>query len=329
MNDNLLDIIRELSVQEIDTMTNLIKSVKTEKVSKLNESYTLFNFTQSYKEYVSSSLSEKYLKSVNQSFKHLLKYFGEEKNIADISVKEAEEFKMYLVKLAPRGHLVYLRTIKSSFNRAIEWEYIQNNPFNRIRIRNAQLNKPIFLSLDELKVILDNTESEFMKNVFTFGFYSGCRVGEIANLKWSNIDFENEVITIGDNTFTTKGRKQRVIPMIPQLKKVLTDLYKNRNENHQFVFSKETGYHYCSEYFSKKFKVSLRKAGMDDSIVFHTLRHSFGSNLANEGVPLNVVQELMGHTSPLVTARYMHTNLSNLKRGMEVFNNLNFNVHHS
>ena len=66
------------------------------------------------------------------------------------------------------------------------------------------------------------------------------------------------------------------------------------------------------EFISKQFKVAVRAAELNDDIHFHTLRHSFASNLVQRGVNLYVVKELLGHENIKTTQVYSHLTQSSL-----------------
>ena len=82
----------------------------------------------------------------------------------------------------------------------------------------------------------------------------------------------------------------------------------------QYITIKLSGstFPFTTNYVSKKFKQAVRLAGADDKIHFHSLRHSFASDLVNKGVPLYHIKELLGHSSIAVTEIYSHPDLESL-----------------
>jgi site-specific recombinase XerD len=94
----------------------------------------------------------------------------------------------------------------------------------------------------------------------------------------------------------------------------------NFSKPDSFVFSKSNGFPFRKEYVSKKFKNIIRKAGLAESIHFHTLRHSFVTNLIDRGAPINTVRDLAGHSSLAVTEIYCHSNLESLRNAVTRFN---------
>jgi integrase len=106
------------------------------------------------------------------------------------------------------------RILKSAFEKAVQWNYIESNPFDKIKLPKIPQNKPVFISDIELKQIVSYEKDKILKDIYLFAFYSGCRINEILNLKWNNINFSERFISIkNDETFTTKSKKERIIPI--------------------------------------------------------------------------------------------------------------------
>ena len=122
-------------------------------------------------------------------------------------LREIEVFIRGLQKNAPKGYRVYYRTLKSAFNKAIDWSYIITNPFVKVKLPKVQRNEPVIIDSRQLAVVSKQIENETIRDMVVFGFYTGCRVGEIVNLTWNNVDISKRLITIGDKNFSTKGRK--------------------------------------------------------------------------------------------------------------------------
>ena len=77
---------------------------------------------------------------------------------------------------------------------------------------------------------------------------------------------------------------------------------------------------YSGDYFSRRFKAACKKVGIDESVHFHTLRHSFASHLAQKGVSLYVIKELLGHSSVSTTEIYSHLNMESLREAVDKLN---------
>lgn len=178
----------------------------------------LKKFTEEYIELISLSCSRGYLiRSVKPAFKHLSLYFGNA-NLSSIKSKDAERFLLDHYKKAKHSAVLYHRVLKAAFNKAIIWGYTDINPFKGIRLPKIQWKAPVFITVDELIKILDNTEKQVFKDLFQFAFFSG---SEIMTLKWDQVDLEKGIIQVGSDEFKTKSRKIRFVPIAKPLKHIL------------------------------------------------------------------------------------------------------------
>ena len=155
-----------------------------------------------------------------------------------------------------------------------------------------------------------------MKDIFIFAFNTGCRLGEITQLSWQNIDIKKYIVILGDELFITKNEKQRIIPISKELLPILKLLGKQTKNSQYYVFGKTNTFPFHNDYVSRSFKNASRKAKMKEEVHFHTLRHSFASNLAIKGVPIIVIKELLGHSSITTTEIYSHTNIEALQKAV-------------
>ena len=119
-------------------------------------SYTsLEDFKKEYINYIGKTHSKKYLSSIELSFRQLLKHTN---NIAlgNIKTVHAQKFLIETYQRTEKSAELYLRTLKASFNRAIDWEYLSENPFKKVKLPKSQKSYPMFISEDELNQIVKN-----------------------------------------------------------------------------------------------------------------------------------------------------------------------------
>lgn len=146
-------------------------------------------------------------------------------------------------------------------------------------------------------------------------FYaSGLRVSELAHLKLNNLHIDDGYIRV-----VGKGRKERVIPiarhsadmLIRYLEEVRPLLCENPNEQHVFVSRNETPL--CRQRLWQLIKKYTKEAGIMKNVTPHTLRHSFASHLLQNGAPLRVIQEMLGHADIATTQIYTHVDPERLR----------------
>lgn len=274
-----------------------------------NKSTLLSDFKDEYITYSQHSKSSSYIKrSIEPAFKFFIEFIGN-KPLKEISLKEIDNFIISKYKHSPSSAALYYRTLKAAFNKAIAWEYIELNPFTKIKAPKMAKSLPVFISEEELNSILNKTEAQFLKEIFTVAFFTGMRIGEILNMKWNWIDTTQNIIIIkNSSTFKSKSKKERIIPIHNKVNEILS----RQKQNSAFIFYRYVGIKLNEDFISKQFKKSVRAAKLNDNIHFHTLRHSFASNLVQKGANLYVVKELLGHEDIKTTQVYSHLTQSSL-----------------
>lgn len=300
-------------------------------------SVTLQTFVKEDEEYVKFNLGDKYLTSIKLTYKHLLKYFSPARMINTVTIKDAEMFVRSIKKNAPSGYQVYLRNIRAGFNRANTWGYLKENVFAKVKVEKKQINRPAVINEAELEMICGHIQNKTIAAAIRFDFYTGLRAGELINLKWENINLEKRMVTVGDHSFTTKGKKQRFVPLCekavqvlellrgeapPRLSKAEPPLLINKEGKKPkgYVFAKGNGFQYTTDFISKNFKKAARAAGIDERIHLHSVRASFATYLAEKGANAFQLKELLGHSSVTVTQIYTAVSLETLRQAIEKFN---------
>ncbi len=146
-------------------------------------------------------------------------------------------------------------------------------------------------------------------------FYaSGLRVSELAGLQLADLHTDDGYIRV-----IGKGRKERVIPVAGEsirllnryLEEVRPLLCENPHLQNVFVSKRETAL--CRQRLWQIIKKYTQDAGIMKNVTPHTLRHSFASHLLDNGAPLRVIQEMLGHADIATTQIYTHVNPARLK----------------
>ena len=185
----------------------------------------LEQFCLEYKAFVKSNRAEKTYEGVALVSKKLLSYFSPVRTIDTITLKDAEDFLDSLKKTAPKAVYNYHRVLRAMFNKAVQWNYLSSNVFEKIKLPKRQAGKPSYITETELYKIIGCNIPVIVRQFVITAFYTGCRLGELVNLRWENVNLKENIITIGDKNFTTKTRKQRIIPIHPGSQKY----YQNSN----------------------------------------------------------------------------------------------------
>ncbi len=278
------------------------------------ENISLNDFSDEYVRYASQIHSKTYVKSIRLSFSQLIKSVGNV-NLKSLNTRVLDKFFTTVFSRAKYAAGLYYRTLKAGLSKAVEWNYIDSNPLTNMRLPKLPKPNPIFLTTEELQLILSNTESNLMRDIFLLAFYTGLRLGEIVNMKWSWIDFKQSLIIVKiSNEYVTKNKQERIIPITSVVREMILSRYNNVHDpvGNSYVFYRINGTKLNEDFISKYFKKVVRRVGLREDIHFHTLRHSFASNLVQKGVSIYAVKELLGHKSIVTTMIYSHLNRDSL-----------------
>lgn len=273
-------------------------------------------FKLQYKSFISKTYSKSYLRSVNLSFDMLEEHFGHIK-LNLITSHKLEKFFDLTYNRTQHGAYLYLRTLKAAFNKAKRWNHISLNPFIVIKLPKIAKQRPTFISEEQLSQIINVTDEKYYKNAFLFAFYTGMRLGEIVNLRWTEVSFPENLITVkSSHDFRTKNNKTREIPISKKLHDVLITL----NKKTEYVFVNNKNRKLMDDALSKTFKRKVIECNMDKKIHFHSLRHSFASLLVQRGASIYAVKELLGHSDINTTQIYAHLNKETLIKTIKMLN---------
>ena len=211
-----------------------------------------------------------------------------------------------------------MSTLRAMLNEAMVNDWILVNPFKKVRpgelisIADERKRETILTTAEE-KILLAacGTESRrHLKVLVIAALDTGARQGELLNLRWSDIDFDEGVIK---NVNSYKGRtvQQREVPLTTRLKAALLDLRAKRGSA-TFRCSRKTGIKPDKALvFSVTSNVqrswtAARKDAKLQHLRFHDLRHTAATRLAHT-MQLALVGRILGHSDPKTTHRYVNT----------------------
>ena len=212
------------------------------------------------------------------------------------------------------------------------------DPWEGVRLHADDCHSRRELTLDEIERLMKaaTKAGEEWKRLFTIGVYTGLRLGDCCCLAWNSVNLERGVIQL----IPTKTRKHAhgqpvTIPIHPQLKAelstpiseststcstrlsspfvnpILADYYKNN----KWRISHGLELIFKAAHIETSVKIEGRRTRTPEA-TFHSLRHTFVSLAANAGVPLPVVQSIVGHSSTAMTRHYYHENEDVLRQAV-------------
>lgn len=228
-----------------------------------------------------------------------------------------------------------VNSLRAVLTKAVEWEVIEEHPLRKLKaLPLASTPKVRYLSEEEEKRLSDallqrddelkaarsrgnehrkkrgkglmQELSNFaygdrMTALVTLSLKTGMRRGELFDLEWHSINFEQKIITVVAET--AKSKKSRHIPLSPTAIEALRNWQKQAPSMSGRVFPSDSGGRLDN--VRKSWASILDLAEIAD-FRWHDMRHDFASKLVMRGVPLNTVRELCGHADLNTTLRYAH-----------------------
>ena len=289
------------------------------------------NFKNKFQDYLqleknySHHTSLAYLADLNFFHDYIKKEFDQE-NLLEVNYSL---IRSWIVLLSDKGISNTsinrkVSSLKAFYKFLLKTKQIESSPLLKHKALKTQKKLQIPFSEKELDAVLnqmpfqDGFEGVRDKLIIDLFYSTGIRRTELINLKFQNVDLSNNTIKV-----LGKRNKERLIPMLPNLKNQIKKYLIERSDL-QSISDKEY------------FFLLLNGVKMNDSFVYriinyyfsnvsekvkkspHILRHTFATHLLNNGADINSVKELLGHSSLASTQVYTNSSLSELKK---VYNN--------
>ncbi|SCW41130.1 Site-specific recombinase XerD [Paenibacillus tianmuensis] len=283
-----------------------------------------------------------------------------EDHFAQIKMKDItrlmyQEFLNSLQEKYARKTIASIHEVGSLiFKKAVELEIIAKNiieyaeiPTKKLTVEEleGQIKVPRYLEKEELKQFLEaaklsNRATDYP--MFVTLAYTGLRVGELCALKWKDIDFSEQTISITKTLYNKNNKSGEHALHTPKTKSsirtldvdeiVLTALEQHKksqkvvsleDRKNDFVFVDRQGNPVSTAYVQKRMRSLLKHAKIDLHLTPHSLRHTHTSLLAEAGVSLEVIQNRLGHQDEKITrAIYLHITKPKRKEASQKFSEL-------
>jgi integrase len=231
----------------------------------------------------------------------ILPEFGEAK-VAAVSHADVDTWHHRLSKRAPTHANRALAVLSKMFSLAVRWGMRADNPCKGIE-RNQEHKRNRYLSgaeLARLSEALAELPDQGAANAVRLLLLTGARRGELLAAKWDDFDLKRAVWT--KPGATTKQKTEHRVPLSAAACQLLAEMQEQADAG-GYLFPARGGGHrpHINEAW-----IRVRKAAKLPGARLHDLRHSFASIGASSGLSLPVIGALLGHTTPVTTARYAH-----------------------
>jgi integrase len=226
--------------------------------------------------------------------------------------------------MSNRSANLAVKIVSMAFNDALRQQKIKFNPCLGLGALDEEEAEREPFTAAEVKQILEVATGDWRRAIL-LAYFSGARLSDIANLSYSALDWERELLIFTPEKTRRRKKKPIAIPLHPDLKK---ELLKNPGVGAAPMFpslaGRKTG---GTRGLSAQFKAIMLKAHVRGDVVrhtaagrrnetkgFHSFRHLFTSALANRGVPREVRQLLTGHSAGTETDTvYVHHQVEQLR----------------
>ena len=233
------------------------------------------------------------------------------KRLNQVSRLQIQTFHSGLIDegLAPATANHHAKLIRHMLNLAVEWNMLEKNPASRIHMFDEDNKEERYMNDEQLGNLMEVLKTDSAQSVClitTFLLATGCRLNEALSATWSQVDKDKRVFRVAAKN--SKSKRMRPVPLNDTAIEVLNQLTTEGIYEHLFI-NRKTKKPYVN--IAKIWDKIRTKAGLPH-LRIHDLRHQAASNLINSGSSLYIVQQILGHSDPIITQRYAHLSMKSL-----------------
>ncbi len=245
-------------------------------------------------------------------------------DLLNIDKKTVNDYLAYLYEQNSKKSTISrkLSGLRSFYEYLVKKEYIKINYFKMIKNPKKDSGIPKYVKDDDIDKMFDipNTRTWIGERnllILRMLYATGLRVSELVNIKVKDINISDRTIRV-----LGKGSKERIVVFGIHTEESL-DEYLNRGRrevdihNSPYLFLNKDGNRLSSRYVRKIIDDVINKASITTHVSPHMLRHTFATNMLNNGADLVSVKELLGHESLNTTSIYTHVSDDKIR---EIYN---------
>ncbi|HNX25600.1 MAG TPA: tyrosine-type recombinase/integrase [Spirochaetota bacterium] len=252
------------------------------------------------------------------------KLSGDEPDIQTVTVSDLRSFLEYCYDRGLKRSSIErkIAAIKSFFTYLHRKDFIPSNPSKKLIYPKKEKRLPKFLYLKEYEELTNFEVNNFFdlrdKAVISLFYSTGARISEVAGSLVSDLDLESGRLKVSG-----KGSVERIIFLTTEAVKLLKKYLRERDtrfpERSEFIFVNKNGKGISVKGMYNLVMKRAAAAGLSYKLSPHTLRHSFATELLNNGADIRAVQEMLGHKSLSTTQVYTHTTKARLKKVYDLY----------
>jgi integrase len=236
-------------------------------------------------------------------------------------VRKEDFIRFYEIRLrevSPHSVKRDLAHFSVLFNWGISKGYIKQNLVQGIKKPRLPERLPLFFDEAGYQTLLKNMDNKDLSDIVQFAVNTGLRKSELIRLEWTQVNLNEKYLILDNRNYLTKSRKVRTVPLNTKAVDILTERQKQKIGNNVFTLRNDI---IKSDYLYREFKRIVIKSNLNNKLHFHSLRHTFASWLVQKNVPIQQVQQLLGHSDLKTTLIYSHLRVEDLLNSVNKLNN--------
>ena len=255
--------------------------------------------------------------STSYNYRLLFKIMNEYIN-KPVSTITTMDLRLFIAKAykdnQPNSINSKIGNIKAFFGWLQDEGYIIQNPAKNLQPVKEPYRRRGHIGQMDLEKMRESCKTIREKALFEFLLSTGCRVSEVSNATLDKIEWsENSITVIG------KGDKERNVIFSTRARLFIMNYIQDRenngiHSNSLFISSKLPNNKLGRRSIEREVEKIAERAGITYDIFPHLFRHTFATSGVNHDVPVHVLQQLMGHTSPATTQVYYDLSDDNIKQ---------------
>lgn len=257
--------------------------------------------------------SENTVQSYRRDLMQMITYL-EEKEIREAAKVTKTSLHGYILHMEEQGKAAttisrMMAAMKAFFNYECMQACIRRNPAESLHAPKVEKKAPVVLSVDQVSALLAQPSGQTPKEIrdkamLALLYATGIRVSELIGIQMEDINMNIGFLVCRD------GERERTIPFGRSAKAALEEYLEHarnellRGKGSNYFFVNCTGGAMSRQGFWKIIKYYGEKAGIEEDITPHTLRHSFAAHLIARGADMRAVQTILGHSDIATTQMY-------------------------
>ena len=236
---------------------------------------------------------------------------------------DRQSFRRYLAQARDAGLVTAslarkVSTIRSFYRFLVREGHLDANPLANVSAPKRERRLPTILTKEHLSALIQSADQDTPQGfrnraILELMYAAGVRLSEVVALDLQHLDLAERTLLVRG-----KGNKERMVligaPAEQALRRYLTEGRPKLAAGEAALFLNRDGGRLSGRSVQQIVRRHALRAGLDERVHPHLLRHSFATHLLDGGAELRVVQELLGHASASTTQIYTHVTEEQARR---------------